>query len=116
MPITPSPAVARAAEALAHLARHPTQAFTVSELARAIGTPRATCDAVLLALAADDLVVRRGDDLRYELGPACIMLGDAARLANSALSASVSEAERLARATSTCVALASTRLQRDPSQ
>ncbi len=106
MPITPSPAVSRAAEVLVHLARHPTSSFTVSELARAMGAPRATCDAVLLALAAEDFVVRRNDDLRYELGPACIMLGDAARVANTALSAAVAEAERLARQTSTCVALA----------
>jgi DNA-binding IclR family transcriptional regulator len=106
MPIQPSPAVSRAAELLKHLARHPAETFSVSELARAVGTPRATCDAVLLALAAQELVVRRADDLHYELGPACIVLGDAARIANPALNAASTEAERLARATSTCVALA----------
>jgi DNA-binding IclR family transcriptional regulator len=105
MPITPSPAVVRAGEALRHLARHPTTPFSVSELARELGVPRATCDAILQGLAEGGFVIRREDDLRYELGPSCIPLGDAARIANPVLRAAGVEAEQLARALAACAAV-----------
>lgn len=105
MPINPSPAVLRACDVLEHLAAHPGEAFSVSELAREVGMPRATCDAVLLALAERALVDRRAPDLRYALGPTCVGLGEAARAANSLLARVAPVAEVLARETSTCVAL-----------
>jgi DNA-binding IclR family transcriptional regulator len=105
MPITPSPAVLRACDVLEHLASHRGEAFSVSELAREVGMPRATCDAVLLALAERALVDRRDPDLRYTLGPACIGLGDAARAAGTLLARVAPVAEALARDTGTCVAL-----------
>jgi DNA-binding IclR family transcriptional regulator len=105
MPITPSPAVLRAGEVLRHLARHPTRSFTVSELARAVDVPRATCDSILQALAAQRFVSRSADDLRYELGAGSIELGEAARIANPGLQAAQVEAERLARALGACVAV-----------
>lgn len=96
MPITPSPAVLRSCDLLGHLLLHPTESFTLSQLARVVDVPRATCDAILQALAAHRFVVR-GDDLRYELGPGGIALGDAARIANPGLRSAKVEAERLAR-------------------
>jgi DNA-binding IclR family transcriptional regulator len=90
---------------LDHLAARPGAAFSVSELARELGMPRATCDAVLLALAERALVDRRDPDLRYSLGPALIGWGDAARAAGSLLARVAPVAEALARETSTCVAL-----------
>lgn len=105
MPITPSPAVLRAHDVLEHLAAHRGEAFSVSELSRELGMPRATCDAVLLALAERALVDRREPDLRYTLGPACIALGDAARAAGSLLGRVAPLAEALARETASCVAL-----------
>ena len=105
MPITPSPAVLRACDVLEHLAAHPGEAFSVSELAREVAMPRATCDAVLLALADRALVDRREPDLRYTLGPACIAMGDAARAAGSLIARVAPIAEMLARETSSCVAL-----------
>jgi DNA-binding IclR family transcriptional regulator len=105
MPIHPSPAVLRACDVLRYMAEDPTRSFTVSELARAVGVPRATCDAVLQALAAQRFVARSLDDRRYELGPGSIVLGEAARLANPVLSAAKMAGEELARALSTCVAV-----------
>ena len=105
MPISPSPAVLRAGDLLGHLARHPSEAFSVSKLAREVGVPRATCDSILQALAAHDLVVRRDRDLHYELGAACVALGDAARAANSVLRAAGAEASQLALALSCCAAV-----------
>ena len=104
MPLVPSPAVLRAGDLLAHLADHPTRAFTVTELARHVKIPRATCDSLLLGLAERGFV-RRDVDLRYELGPACIVVGDAARTANPALRSAVVYAEALARAQSLVMAV-----------
>ncbi len=103
MPIAPSPAVLRAADLLTHLAQHPNRSFSVSDLARVAGIPRATCDAILQALAEKGLLLRRDDDLRYELGHRCIELGDAARAANLVMRAAAAEAEQLARANAACV-------------
>jgi DNA-binding IclR family transcriptional regulator len=97
VPITPSPAVERACDVLRHLARHPDETFTVSGLSKELAIPRATCDAILQSLAEAAFVIRADDDLRYRLGPSCIAIGDAARLANSALRAAAVEAEGLAR-------------------
>src|SRR5687768_5342362 len=79
------------------MARQPMRRWSVSELARELAMPRATCDTVLRALAEHG-VVRRDDDLRYTLGPACIAIGDAARTPNAALRAAAPHAEALARA------------------
>jgi DNA-binding IclR family transcriptional regulator len=104
MALTPSPAVVRAGDVLAHLATHPMRAFTVTELARHVGIPRATCDSLLLGLAVRGYV-RRDAELRYMLGPACMALGDAARAGNPALRAAAAHAESLARAHSCVVAV-----------
>jgi DNA-binding IclR family transcriptional regulator len=106
VPLIPSPAVVRACDLLGALAEHPDEALTVSELARRIGAPRATCDSLLLGLAERGLVRRRPDaDRGYELGPQCIALGDAARSVNTALAAAAAHAERLAKEESACVAV-----------
>jgi DNA-binding IclR family transcriptional regulator len=107
MPLIPSPAVLRACDVLDCLARHAGNSFSVSELARLVNLPRATCDSVLLALAERGLVVRREPDLRYAIGPACIAIGDAARASLSVLAEAAPIAEDLARSTHLCVALAS---------
>ncbi|MVZ99818.1 helix-turn-helix domain-containing protein [Actinomadura sp. LD22] len=105
MPVNPSPAVLRAGQLLWHMARRPSEAYSVSELARMAGIPRATCDSVLQALAEQGLVVRREPELRYQLGEFCVALGDAAREANPILSAASVEAEELARKLNACVAV-----------
>jgi DNA-binding IclR family transcriptional regulator len=96
MPLTPAPAVLRAVGVLRHLAEHPATRFTVSELSRLLGVPRATCDTVLLALV-DGGLVQRDAELRYALGLGCAVLGDAARVANPALRAAADHADVLAR-------------------
>jgi len=104
MGLVPSPAVVRASDLLHHLARNPTEPLTVSELARRAGLPRATCDTLLLGLSVGGFV-RRDAELRYELGPACMVVGDAARAANPALRAAAQQAEVLARATASVTAV-----------
>ncbi|HEX4019066.1 MAG TPA: helix-turn-helix domain-containing protein [Frankiaceae bacterium] len=104
MPLAPSPAVIRAADVLLALAASPTRSFTVTELARQVGIPRATCNSLLLGLAERGFV-RRDAALRYELGQAGIALGEAARVANPALRAAGIHAEALARSESCVVAV-----------
>jgi DNA-binding IclR family transcriptional regulator len=94
----------RAGDLLSHLACHPKRPFTVTELARHVGIPRATCDSLLLGLAERGFV-RRDAELRYELGSACIVLGDAARTANPALRTAGVYAEALARSRSCVMAV-----------
>jgi DNA-binding IclR family transcriptional regulator len=108
MPLNPSPSVMRAGELLDYLARHAPESYSVSEIARATSLPRATCDSILLALAEQDLVVRRDPDLRYTLGPACVTLGDAAR-GEHWLVAARRAAQDVARSTGSCVALVTRR-------
>jgi DNA-binding IclR family transcriptional regulator len=104
MPLVPSPAVVRASDVLLELAADPTRPFSVTELARRLDMPRATCNSLLLGLAERGFV-RRDAALRYELGPAGIVLGDAARAANPALRAAGLHAEALARTQSLVVAV-----------
>jgi DNA-binding IclR family transcriptional regulator len=104
MPLVPSPAAVRAGDLLTRLAAHPTGVLTVTELARQAGIPRATCNSLLLGLAEHGFV-RRDAALRYELGPACIVVGDAARAARPALGAAAVHGEALARARSSVVAV-----------
>ncbi len=106
MPVPPSPAVLRACDVLDHLATNPEGAFSVSEVARSVGVPRASCDSVLLALAQRGLV-QRDVERRYSLGPACRTLGEAARAAGAPLTALEPIADDLARATASCVAVSS---------
>jgi DNA-binding IclR family transcriptional regulator len=104
MALVPSPAVVRAGELLKQLAEQPARAFTVSELARRLGIPRATCDSLLLGLASCRLV-RRDANRRYQLGSTCIVIGDAARTSLSALRAATVQAEALARSESAVTAV-----------
>ena len=106
MPVPPSPAVLRACDVLDHLATNPEDAFSVSEVARSVGVPRASCDSVLLALAQRGLV-QRDVERRYSLGPACRTLGEAARVAGAPLTALEPVADDLARSTASCVAISS---------
>jgi DNA-binding IclR family transcriptional regulator len=108
MPLNPSPSVMRAGEMLDFLARNAPESYSVSEIARAIGLPRATCDSILLALAEHALVARGEPDLRYMLGPACVTLGDAAR-GEHWLVATRPAAHDLARSTRSCVAVVTRR-------
>jgi DNA-binding IclR family transcriptional regulator len=104
MPVTPSPAVLRALDVLEHLRDRPEESFTLSELARRLGLPRATAHAVLLALAKRGYVTRRGTTHEYRLGAACLRLGEAARAAAPVLDVAQVESRALAESTGFCIA------------
>lgn len=80
---------------LNHLAAHPGERFTLSEIARRLELNKATLHAILAALAAGGYIVR--DDARktYGLGPALIALGNSALQASPAAQVAVPEMQSL---------------------
>jgi DNA-binding IclR family transcriptional regulator len=97
--IRPSPSVHRAILVLGHLAARGPESFTVSELARALGLNRATCQAVLMALDLDGFVRRDQRTKAYRLGPALIPLGEAALSSLEVVEQARPEIDRLASVT-----------------
>lgn len=80
--MAPALAARRASEVLRHLARHPEQQLTLSELASALAVAPAALHGVVTALAEAGLIDREDAGKRYRLGPEAILLGTAARLQN----------------------------------
>lgn len=72
-----SPAVERTVSVLNHLAAHPRDRFTLSELARDLDLNKATAHALLSTLTEVGYLVRDEDDKSYALGPAVIAVGQA---------------------------------------
>jgi DNA-binding IclR family transcriptional regulator len=70
---TPVPAVDRATAILAFLAQRPQEPQSLSDTARATDIHKATCAAILSALANHDFVTRTADR-RYALGPVLVAL------------------------------------------
>jgi DNA-binding IclR family transcriptional regulator len=79
MPVQPSPAVQRAARLLKVLADDPEREWSLTDLARALGSHPASCHTVVLALVEAGMVQRRGARTTFRLGPALIALGERAR-------------------------------------
>lgn len=75
---TPVPAVDRTAAILNHLADEPTRAWTLTEIATALGIHPATCSATLACLQGHHLVRRANGGRGYLLGSALTRLGSAA--------------------------------------
>jgi DNA-binding IclR family transcriptional regulator len=76
VPLVPSPPAHRLVDLVSHLAAHPGQLFTATDLARDARLNRATCQSILLALEDRGWVVRRAGG--YALGPALVPVGEAA--------------------------------------
>lgn len=82
--MAPALAARRASDVLRHLARHPEQQLTLSELATALSVAPAALHGVVTALTESGLIDREDDGKRYRLGPEAVLLGTAARLQNPA--------------------------------
>jgi len=78
MPTQPARSVQRAARILKVLAAAPHASLSLSDIARAVGVNRSSCQALLLALCAEGLSVRQEPGPRYRLGPQLLGLGQAA--------------------------------------
>jgi DNA-binding IclR family transcriptional regulator len=75
----PAPAANRALDILNFLAAHPTESFTLSELARRLDMNSASAHAVLAVLTDAGYLSRHPSHKTYGIGPAVVTLGDAAR-------------------------------------
>lgn len=95
----PALAASRAVEVIDFLAAHPTESFSLSEVARRLDVNLASTHAVLGALTAAGYLTRHPRHRTYTLGPGVIAAGSAARVANPAVDAARDEARRLAEAT-----------------
>lgn len=82
--MAPALAARRASDVLRHLARHPDQQLTLSELASALDVAPAALHGVVTALTEAGLIDREDEGKRYRLGPEAVLLGTAARLQNPA--------------------------------
>jgi len=73
-----APAVERAVAVLNHLAAHPGERFSLSEIARDLSLNKATLHAILGALTDAGYLSRDPEQKSYVLGPALVALGNAA--------------------------------------
>jgi DNA-binding IclR family transcriptional regulator len=75
----PAPGADRSVAVLELLAGHPSERFTLSEVARRCNLNKATAHALLSALSERGVLLRHPDEKRYSLGPRLVAIGDAAR-------------------------------------
>ena len=90
-----SPSAQRVISIVNFFADHPWQAFTLTDLVRALRLSRATAHAFLTTLA-DAGYLFRASDKSYVLGPALASIGDVARQQMSPLQVAQPELRRLA--------------------
>jgi DNA-binding IclR family transcriptional regulator len=91
----PAPAANRALEILNFLAAHPTESFTLSELARRLDMNNASAHAVLAVLTDSGYLVRHPAHKTYGLGPAVVALGNAALERHRVIEVARHEMQRL---------------------
>ncbi|MFE9327530.1 IclR family transcriptional regulator [Nocardia sp. NPDC052278] len=77
----PARSVSRTARVLEFMGAHPRERFTLTEIARALELNKASCHAMLMELASEDLLVRDAVDKTYTLGAALVDLATAAQVA-----------------------------------
>jgi DNA-binding IclR family transcriptional regulator len=90
-----SPGVLRVASILNFIADHPDQAFTLTDLVKALKLSRATCHALLTGLVEVGYLYRASDK-NYILGPALASIGRVAALHTSPLQVAQPEMRALA--------------------
>lgn len=90
-----SPGVRRVVAILNFFADHPGQAFTLTDLVRALKLSRATCHGLLAGLVEAGYLYRTSDKA-YLLGPALVSVGEVARSHFSPLQAAQPELRALA--------------------
>ncbi|MDI2126049.1 IclR family transcriptional regulator [Yinghuangia seranimata] len=93
---SPSPPTDRVVGVLELLASRPAQAFSLSDIARALGMSKATCHAVTSSLANADYLIRNPADKTFTLGPALVAAGRAAEASYPAVHLAQAEAGALA--------------------
>lgn len=92
----PAPSASRALAILDLLAAHPTESFTLSELARQLGINMASTHAVLGAMTEAGYLVRHPSHKTYRLGPSTMAVGHAALTSHPVIGVARQEMQQLA--------------------
>jgi DNA-binding IclR family transcriptional regulator len=92
----PAPAASRTLAILDFLAARPTEAFTLSELARELGINLASAHALLGAMTDAGYLVRHPTHKTYRLGPSTMAVGHAALVSHPVIGVARQEMQRLA--------------------
>jgi DNA-binding IclR family transcriptional regulator len=92
----PAPSASRALAILDFLAAHPTESFTLSELARQLGINVASTHAVLGAMTEAGYLVRHESHKTYRLGPSTMAVGHAALVSHPVIGVAREQMQRLA--------------------
>jgi DNA-binding IclR family transcriptional regulator len=92
----PAPSASRALAILDFLAAHPTESFTLSELARQLGINVASAHAVLGAMTDAGYLVRHASRRTYRLGPSTMAIGHAALASHPVIGVAREQMQRLA--------------------
>ena len=95
----PAPGADRSVAILELLAAHPSDRFTLSEVARRCSLNKATAHALLATLSQHGILLRHPDDKRYSLGPRLVEIGAAALRGYTAIDFAPAALERLSMAT-----------------
>jgi DNA-binding IclR family transcriptional regulator len=90
------PAAARTLAILDFLAAHPTESFTLSELARELGIGFGSAHALLDAMTSAGYLVRHPSHKTYRLGPSTIAVGHAALESHPIIEVAREEMRRVA--------------------
>ncbi len=92
----PAPSAARALAILDFLAAHPTEAFTLTEIAQELGVNLASTHAVLGSMADAGYLVRHPTHKTYRLGPSVVAVGHAALVSHPVIEVAREEMQRIA--------------------
>jgi DNA-binding IclR family transcriptional regulator len=95
----PAPGADRSVAILELLAAHPSDRFTLSEVARRCSLNKATAHALLATLSQRGILLRHPDEKRYSLGPRLVEIGTAALRGYTAIDFAPGALERLSAAT-----------------
>ena len=95
----PAPGADRSVAILELLAAHPSDRFTLSEVARRCSLNKATAHALLATLSQHGILLRHPDEKRYSLGPRLVEIGAAALRGYTAIDFAPAALERLSVAT-----------------
>src|SRR5580704_9415796 len=95
--VRPAPAALRATQILDFLVAHPTQGFTLSQIARANDMNVATARTVLAVLTDAGYLVRHGSSRTFALGPLLVAAGNAALERYPAVDVARKEINRVSR-------------------
>src|SRR5919204_3953290 len=94
----PALAATRALDIVSFLAEHPSDAFTMAQLTRALRLNQGSAHAILTTMTEQGFLTRHPEHRTFRLGPALVAVGKAAARANPVLAIAREELQALSEA------------------